>query len=120
MQIVINSDGYITASCPSSDDGSGLVGAIEVADDKIPSDFAENQAFYRLENNELVFDSEYKSKIISGIQRANRIEELHAKLYATDYIAAKIAEGAATRDEYADKLAERQAWRDEINQLESI
>ena len=47
-----------------------------------------------------------------------RIGELKAKLSETDYVAAKIAEGAATREEYAAVLADRQAWRDEINQLE--
>ena len=47
-----------------------------------------------------------------------RISELKAKLSETDYVAAKIAEGAATREEYAAVLADRQAWRDEINQLE--
>ena len=55
-----------------------------------------------------------------GIAAAQRISELHAKLSATDYIAAKIAEGAATREEYADKISERQGWRDEINELESL
>ena len=38
-----------------------------------------------------------------------------AKLTATDYIAAKIAEGKATKTEYAAKIAERQQWRDDIN-----
>lgn len=47
-----------------------------------------------------------------------RIIELKAKLSETDYVAAKIAEGAATKEEYASVLADRQAWRDEINQLE--
>ena len=37
------------------------------------------------------------------------------KLSRTDYIAAKIAEGKATKTEYADKIAERQQWRDDIN-----
>ena len=47
-----------------------------------------------------------------------RINELKAKLSETDYVAAKIAEGAATKEEYASVLADRQAWRDEINALE--
>ena len=38
-----------------------------------------------------------------------------SKLSSTDYIAAKIAEGKATKTEYADKIAERQQWRDDIN-----
>jgi len=37
------------------------------------------------------------------------------KLSSTDYIAAKIAEGKATKTEYADKIAQRQTWRDDIN-----
>ena len=37
------------------------------------------------------------------------------KLTSTDYIAAKIAEGKATKSEYADKITERQQWRDDIN-----
>ena len=42
------------------------------------------------------------------------------EIAVTDYIAAKIAEGAATREEYAEELAERAAWRARINELESI
>ena len=37
------------------------------------------------------------------------------KLTSTDYVAAKIAEGKATQEEYADKIALRQQWRDDIN-----
>ena len=37
------------------------------------------------------------------------------KLSSTDYIAAKIAEGKATQEEYAGKIAQRQQWRDDIN-----
>ena len=46
------------------------------------------------------------------------ISDLKEKLAETDYISAKIADGAATREEYADKLAERAAWRSRINELE--
>ena len=48
-----------------------------------------------------------------------RLNALHQLLERTDYIAAKIAEGSATREEYADMIAQRQAWRTEINALES-
>lgn len=47
-----------------------------------------------------------------------QIEELKQKLSDTDYIACKIAEGAATAEEYADELKQRQIWRDEINKME--
>ena len=43
------------------------------------------------------------------------ILDRESKLSSTDYIAAKIAEGKATKTEYADKIAERQQWRDGIN-----
>lgn len=48
-----------------------------------------------------------------------QISILQAKLTATDYVVIKIAEGAATHEEYADLIAQRRAWRDEINALES-
>ena len=43
------------------------------------------------------------------------ILDREGKLTSTDYIAAKIAEGKATKTEYADRIAERQQWRDDIN-----
>lgn len=43
------------------------------------------------------------------------ILDREGKLTSTDYIAAKIAEGKATKTEYSDKIAERQQWRDDIN-----
>ena len=43
------------------------------------------------------------------------ILDRESKLTSTDYIAAKIAEGKATKTEYADKIADRQGWRDDIN-----
>lgn len=43
------------------------------------------------------------------------ILDREAKLTSTDYIAAKIAEGKATKTEYSDKIAQRQTWRDDIN-----
>ena len=52
--------------------------------------------------------------------RLNRLEiaELKAKLKKTDYIAAKLAEGAAKPEEYAEELAQRAEWRARINELE--
>ena len=57
-----------------------------------------------------------KSEIIEAINaKETIILDRESKLTATDYIAAKIAEGKATKSEYADKIAERQQWRDDIN-----
>lgn len=51
-------------------------------------------------------------------ENAERIGFLKRQLAETDYIAAKIAEGAATVEEYADKIAQRKAWREEIREAE--
>lgn len=48
-----------------------------------------------------------------------RIAELKKLLASTDYTVIKIAEGAATAEDYADVIAQRQAWRAEINRLEA-
>lgn len=64
--------------------------------------------------------AEEKAPEMERIATAQEIAELKSKLAATDYIAAKIAEGAATREEYTEELAERAAWRARINELESI
>lgn len=50
---------------------------------------------------------------------AEQIAALKAKLAETDYAVIKIAEGAATAEEYADTIALRQEWRDKINALEA-
>lgn len=50
---------------------------------------------------------------------AQRIAELKELLKSTDYVVIKIAEGAATAEDYADVIAQRQAWRAEINRLEA-
>lgn len=64
--------------------------------------------------------TEEKAPELEHIAATQEISELKSKLAATDYIAAKIAEGAATREEYSEELAERAAWRARINELESI
>jgi hypothetical protein len=43
------------------------------------------------------------------------VNNAEAELKATDYIAAKIAEGKATKTEYKEKIEKRQQWRDKIN-----
>lgn len=57
-----------------------------------------------------------QAEIIEAINaQESIILDREGKLSATDYIAAKIAEGKATKTEYADKIAQRQMWRDDIN-----
>lgn len=51
--------------------------------------------------------------------KAQRITQLKRQLSLTDYAVIKIAEGAATKEEYAELIAQRQQWRQEINSLEA-
>lgn len=51
--------------------------------------------------------------------KAQTIYRLKMQLSATDYAVIKIAEGAATPEEYAKLIAQRQQWRQEINALEA-
>lgn len=52
-------------------------------------------------------------------ERTARITALKQLLAATDYKALKYAEGFITAADYAQTRAQRQAWREEINLLES-
>lgn len=54
-------------------------------------------------------------KFIAIQEQEDIIRDREARLSSTDYIAAKIAEGKATKTEYKVKIDERQTWRDEIN-----
>lgn len=57
-----------------------------------------------------------QNEIIAAINE-QYTKKLNAEHYlsSTDYIAAKLAEGVATADEYAEKIILRQNARDEIN-----
>lgn len=50
----------------------------------------------------------------------SEIAELKQRLAASDYQAIKYAEGHFTDEEYAPIKAERQAWRNRINELEAL
>ena len=57
---------------------------------------------------------------LAKIAAKARIKELKTKLDESDYKAIKFAEGVLTEEEYAPIREERQRYRDEINQLESL
>ena len=59
-----------------------------------------------------------KADELAKLVALREIEELKAALAATDYISIKIAEGAATHEEYAEQIAQRAGWRARINELE--
>lgn len=55
------------------------------------------------------------SNLVENIE--TKISHLKTNLAETDYVACKIAEGVATKEEYSDIVAQRQMWREEINKL---
>lgn len=60
---------------------------------------------------------------VTEIERQNVDNEIAANvqmLANTDYKAIKHAEGAMTDEEYEETKAERQAWRDRINELQAL
>lgn len=61
-------------------------------------------------------EKELEALRVSGIQV--QIDERKAKLAESDYIGVKIAMGVATREEYAEQIAETERLRAEINELE--
>lgn len=74
---------------------------------------------YKLTDGKLELrTTEEKAPELAHIAAEQEISELKSKLAATDYIAAKIAEGAATREEYAEQIAQRADWRTRVNELE--
>lgn len=61
-------------------------------------------------------------QIVANEEHVFTVEEqisiLQAQLTATDYVVIKIAEGAATREEYEDVIQQREDWRAQINALQ--
>ena len=65
-------------------------------------------------------------KVINGelisatdvILKQNRILELKELLAKTDYLCLKFTDGALSEEEYAPVRKQRQAYRDEINEIE--
>jgi sulfur carrier protein ThiS len=81
------------------------------------ADFEAAEGIARLVNGKIVLGKTVAEKQAEENQR--QITVLKQKLADTDYISAKIAEGSATIKDYADQIAQRQAWRQEINRLAS-
>lgn len=66
-----------------------------------------------------VTEEEYATILLNQpVPAEQQISTLKQKLANTDYVVIKIAEGVATPGEYADVIAQRQAWRAEISRLE--
>jgi len=62
--------------------------------------------------------SEPTAAQLADREKKAEVARLKHYLSSTDYVVIKIAEGAATAEEYASVIAERQAARTRINELE--
>jgi hypothetical protein len=85
--------------------------------DKTVSDdeFAANGCYARLVGGAIVVGKTEAEK--QSEENQKRVSELKQMLIDTDYIAVKIAEGSSTKADYADKISERCAWRQELREL---
>ena len=99
--------------------GSGAFGDIYLGINLKLNEEIENKTYY--------VDVGYAWRVVDGklvvekygeIPAYIEIDELKTKLRDTDYQATKYAEGWFTEEEYAPIKAQRQAWRDRINELE--
>lgn len=76
---------------------------------------------YRHSSNAWTSATENEYNAYVSKQTAKReIADLKQKLATTDYVAIKIAEGEATKSEYATILATRKEQRARINELEKL
>ena len=130
VYVKTDKDGVITAI----DSSAFISGAGWTEIDRGEGDKYHHAQGHYLEHGLTDADGLYNYKLVGGVpalrsddekapERARvsaaiEISDLKEKLAETDYISAKIADGAATREEYADKLAERAALRSRINELE--
>ena len=89
--------------------------AIFVSDEDLEA-IANGTKCFDLENN-CVVDYDNSQDILKQ-EKLERISELKSLLSATDYKAIKYAEGLLSEEEYSPIKSQRQAYRDEINELE--
>lgn len=82
-----------------------------------PAEPVENKAEFWLRHGVTYTEAE-NPEPTEAEQAALEIRQLKYKLAQTDYAVIKIAEGAATADEYSEIIAQRQTWRARINELE--
>lgn len=94
-----------TGQCQTLDD--------DIIDVKISEEVYNDIKRYIWNGESVVVNPDYKE------DHSERIAELKQLLADTDYAVIKIAEGAATSEEYADVIEQRKAWRNEIRELEN-
>lgn len=96
---------------------------IEITEEQRRQPLPDKYSYYAVENGEFVIkrrtpsEAETKADTIFSINQ--QIRELQGKLAATDYQALKYSEGWITEKDYTEIKANRQSWRDAINQLQA-
>ena len=96
---------------------------IEITAEQCRQPLPDKYSYYAVENGEFVIkrrtpsEAETKADSIASINQ--QIRELQDKLSATDYQALKYSEGWITEKDYTEIKANRQSWRDAINQLQA-
>ena len=96
---------------------------IEITEEQRRQPLPDKYSYYAVENGEFVIkrrtpsEAETKADSIASINQ--QIRELQGKLSATDYQALKYSEGWTTEKDYTEIKANRQSWRDAINQLQA-
>ena len=96
---------------------------IEITEEQRRQPLPDKYSYYDVENGEVVIkrrtpsEAETKADSIASINQ--QIRELQGKLAATDYQALKYSEGWITEKDYTEIKANRQSWRDAINQLQA-
>ena len=69
-------------------------------------------------HDDIITNVEIDNEALNKTNKQIEIEELKEQLSLTDYKAIKYAEGLITEEEYAPIKAQRQEWRNRINELE--
>lgn len=96
---------------------------IEITEEQRRQPLPDKYSYYAVENGEFVIkrrtpsEAETKADTVASINQ--QIRELQDKLSATDYQALKYSEGWITEKDYTEIKANRQSWRDTINQLQA-
>lgn len=96
---------------------------IEITEEQRRQPLPDKYSYYAVENGEFVIkrrtpsEAETKADSIASINQ--QIRELQGKLAATDYQALKYSEGWIAEKDYTEIKANRQSWRDAINQLQA-
>lgn len=83
--------------------------------DLIEEDAEHSFGDYILADTEYVLSTDEKAK---EVVKQERIAELKRFLADSDYWTSKYCDGEYTDEEWAEKVAQRKAWREEIRELE--